>query len=191
MRNFTSVMWFILSCSRRKILEFRGGCMILESKAQKLNKDNLQKEHTRRGTDRNVFFLVSFPTENKSRSFYFSTCFWLPPSVTGLVIFVSVVGFMVAFFFFSGFAELMNSLKPPWNSFLYWVNVKLCCLASQEQIYPGFGFVSGLVWGFFYCRSRLSFVTWATILFCMQTAHLRNMRMAHSDCIFLRSYKLY
>lgn len=72
--------------------------MILESKARKPNKDALQKEHTGSRTDRNVFFLVSFPTENKSRSF--STCFLLPPSVTGLVIFITVYGSFFGWVFF-------------------------------------------------------------------------------------------
>lgn len=88
-----------------------GGCMILESKARKPSKDPLWKEHTGSGTDRNIFFLVSFPTENKSRSFYFSTCFWLPPSVTRLVIFVTVVGFLVSWFFLPSLVCRINEFS--------------------------------------------------------------------------------
>lgn len=49
--------------------------MILEPKAQKLSKDILSGRSTQEaGQTEKYFFLVSFPTENKSRSFYFSTC---------------------------------------------------------------------------------------------------------------------
>lgn len=77
-----------------------GGCMMLESKARKPSRDAVQKEHTGSGTDRNFFFSCLIPNRESEQELLLQHLLWLPPLVTGLVIFVTHCVCLVFFLLF-------------------------------------------------------------------------------------------